>query len=65
MADSQVSLYIHNVKQVFLIYLPVQNQNLQASKLLKILPYSLVITSSAFLFFRGYLGSYGNYGINA
>lgn len=51
--SSFMSLYIHNVKQVFLIYLLVQNQNLQASKLLKILPYSLVITSSAFLFFRG------------
>lgn len=51
--SSLMSLYIHNVKQVFLIYLPVQNQNLQASKLLKTLPYSLVITSSALLFFRG------------
>lgn len=45
-----MSLYIQNVKQVFLIYLHVQNQNLQANELLKIiLPYSLVIiTSSAF-----------------
>lgn len=51
--SSFMPLFIHNVKQVFLMYLPVQNQNLKASKLLKILPYSLVITSSAFLFFRG------------
>lgn len=51
--SSFMPLFIHNVKQVFLMYLPVQNQNLKASKLLKILPFSLVITSSAFLFFRG------------